>query len=62
MENFDRFDGGETRSCFTLELTSVPPLWNHPKTVALHFASGEMPPNHGAGRSNFCSRTSVKQR
>ncbi|MGB9463949.1 MAG: hypothetical protein WBR10_02445 [Candidatus Acidiferrum sp.] len=61
MKSFDSRNGEETQMGFALELTRVPPLWNHPKTVALDFASGESFPNYVAERSNFCICTSVKQ-
>ena len=35
MKNIDSFDGFETRALFSTELTCVPPLWNHPKTVGV---------------------------
>ena len=34
MKNFDSFDAQGARRHFAGELTSVLPLWNHPKTVA----------------------------
>jgi hypothetical protein len=34
MKNFDSFYARGARRQFARELTSVPPLWNHPKTVA----------------------------
>ncbi|HXC86887.1 MAG TPA: hypothetical protein VNU23_03815 [Candidatus Cybelea sp.] len=47
MKNFDSFDAQGARRHFAGELTSVLPLWNHPKTVALYFASGEGLLNRG---------------
>ena len=35
MKNIDSFDGFEIRALFSTELTCVPPLWNHPKTVGV---------------------------
>jgi hypothetical protein len=35
MKNIDSFDGFETRALFSTELTCVPPLWNHRKTVGV---------------------------
>jgi hypothetical protein len=35
MKNIDSFDGSETRALSSTELTCVPPLWNHPKTVGV---------------------------
>ncbi len=48
MKSFDSRNGEETPMGFALELTRVPPLWNHLKTVALDFASGESFPRHVA--------------
>lgn len=61
MKSFDSRNGEETQMGFALELTRVPPLWNHPKTVALYCASGERLPNLCVLRSNFCRRAFVKQ-
>ncbi len=35
MKNIDSFDGFEIRALFSTELTCVPPLGNHPKTVGV---------------------------
>lgn len=61
MKIFDTHNGKAVGSQFSLELTCVPSLWNHRKTVALYFARGEGLPNYGAERSNLCSGTSVMQ-
>jgi hypothetical protein len=61
MKNLDSFDSYQSRMLFNTRLTCLLPFWNHPKTVALYFASGESLLNHATERSNFCSRISVKQ-
>jgi hypothetical protein len=53
MKNFDSLNGREMRTWFAFGLTRVPPLWNHPKTVAPHFASKQDFLNLGPERRNF---------
>jgi len=40
MKNFDSCDAQERGGILLRELTPGPPLWNHPKTVALAFPFG----------------------
>ena len=35
MKNFDSVERHHLRPWVSLELTCVPPLWNHPKTVGV---------------------------
>ena len=60
MKSFDSRNGEETQMGFALELTCVPPLWNHQDQCPV-FQSGEILPNHCVSRSNFCGCTSVEQ-
>lgn len=53
MKNFDSANVNDDQRRVSLRLTRVLPLWNHPKTVALYFATGESLPKHGAEQSNF---------
>jgi hypothetical protein len=46
MKIFDSYSSKIARLQFSLELTGVPPFWNHPNTVVLYFAIGESLPNH----------------
>jgi hypothetical protein len=39
MKDLDSFDRRQSRMLFSTRLTCLLSLWNHPKTVALHFAS-----------------------
>jgi hypothetical protein len=35
MKNFDGYNSNDARPFSSSELTCVPPLWNHPKTVGV---------------------------
>ena len=48
MKNFNRASSKEARSPCTPELTRVPLLWNHPKTVALVSVGGVTLPKRSA--------------
>ena len=61
MKKLDSFDGHKSGRDFGLELTCLLRLWNHPKTVALYFASGASIPNHATDRRNFCGCAPVRQ-
>jgi hypothetical protein len=60
MKNFDSFHRYEMCVLFNTELTRVPALWNHPRTVALYFVGSEVFLNRTMERSNFCSGTFVR--
>jgi hypothetical protein len=46
---------------FASELTCVPPVWNHPKTIALCFACREVFLKRPTAQRNFLGRFPVKQ-
>jgi hypothetical protein len=76
MKNFDSFDVHDARRHFARELTSLPPLWNHPKTVAPVFTLaqvsrvlryeggrfGEGPSSRDLGRAAFREQGSEELR
>jgi hypothetical protein len=62
MRNLDSFDSYRSQMLFNTRLTCLLPLWNHPKTVALYFASGLSVLNHATDHRNFCRCFSVKYR
>jgi hypothetical protein len=41
MKNLDSANVNDDQRRVSPRLTRVPPLWNHPKTVSRHFASGK---------------------
>jgi len=53
MKDLDSFDRHQSRMPFSSRLTWLLSLWNHPKTVALHFASRQDFLNLGPNQRNF---------